>query len=76
MPSCRHCGSPAVARFKTPQGCVCFPEDREQDLCMQHIIKDGMLGEGVEVVADYTIDKDPLAWAKTTTVFVLEWPRI
>lgn len=53
MPNCRHCGSPAVARFKTPQGCVCFPDDREQDLCMQHIVKDGTIGDGVEMIEDY-----------------------
>lgn len=47
----------AVARFKTPQGCVCYPDDREQDLCMQHVIKDGMIGPGVEIITDYRIDQ-------------------
>lgn len=53
MPKCRHCDDHAVARYKTPQGCVCFPDDREQDLCMQHIIKDGMIGDDVEMIIDY-----------------------
>jgi hypothetical protein len=74
MPSCRHCDSPAVARFKTPNGCVCFPEDREQDLCMQHIIKDGMLGKGVEVIADYRVSGYQLTFDKNC--FVLGWPKI
>lgn len=43
---CRHGdGGPAVARYETPEGCACFPGDRVQDLCAQHIVKDGMIGE-------------------------------
>ena len=58
MPLCRfNDGMEAVARFKTPQGCVCYPDDREQDLCMQHVIKDGMIGPGVEIITDYRIDQ-------------------
>ena len=45
--------SPAVGRYKTPEGCVCYPDDREQDLCAQHIIKDGMIGERVELILVY-----------------------
>lgn len=26
----------AVARYAFDEGCVCFPKDREQDLCAQH----------------------------------------
>lgn len=37
--------SPAVGRYLTPQGCVCYPHDREQDLCAQHVLKDGMIGD-------------------------------
>lgn len=37
--------SPAVGRYETPEGCVCFPQDRVQDLCAQHVIKDGMIGD-------------------------------
>jgi hypothetical protein len=42
---CRFGCKDPIARFKTPNGCVCFPEDKEQDLCAQHIIKDGFIGE-------------------------------
>ncbi len=57
IPQCRFGDGPAAARFRTPQGCVCFPDDREQDLCMQHIIKDGTLGDKVEMIEDYTLGK-------------------
>ena len=56
MPDCRHGDGPAVARFRTPNGCVCFPDDREQDLCPQHIVKDGTIGPGVKMIADYRAD--------------------
>lgn len=45
-PLCRHGdGLLAVARFAMSEGCVCFPDDREQDLCAQHIVKWGIVGE-------------------------------
>jgi len=55
IPMCRFRDkSPAKARYKTPQGCVCFPEDREQDLCEQHIIKWGIIDcDGVELLKEY-----------------------
>lgn len=37
--TCRFCGEPAVAVFRLPGGCVCFPDDREQALCPQHILR-------------------------------------
>ena len=53
MPQCRfEDGSPAVARLSTPRGCVCFPEDREQDLCAQHIVKWGIFGDA-EIIKVY-----------------------
>ncbi len=45
--------SPAVGRYETPQGCVCFPNDRTQDLCAQHVIKDGLIGAGVRLILIY-----------------------
>lgn len=36
--TCRFCSHPAVAQFSLPGGCFCYPNDREQDLCPQHII--------------------------------------
>ena len=45
IPYCRHDHNVlAVARFSVDEGCVCFPEDREQDLCAQHIVKWGIIG--------------------------------
>ncbi|GEM_PF-1724105 len=32
------CGDIAVGHFSTPNGCVCFPDDVEQDLCVQHAL--------------------------------------
>ena len=34
---CRHCGTPAVAHVAVPEGCVVFPDDRDQWLCAQHL---------------------------------------
>lgn len=39
MVVCRFCKSPAAGRFKLDTGCFCYPDDREQDLCPQHIIR-------------------------------------
>ena len=52
-PPCRfNDGLPAVARFSTPTGCVCYPDDREQDLCGQHVIKGGM-GDDATIIKIY-----------------------
>lgn len=43
-PLCRfECGW-AIARYAMDAGCVCFPDDREQDLCAQHIVRSTPLG--------------------------------
>lgn len=44
--------SPAVARFAMDRGCVCYRDDREQDLCAQHIINAEPLGS-MEVIEVY-----------------------
>lgn len=46
--------SPAVARYALSHGCVCFPEDREQDLCLQHAHDCGFLGT-VEPIKIYSL---------------------
>jgi hypothetical protein len=33
-----------VAVFELSAGCVCYPVDREQALCMQHIVRATPLG--------------------------------
>lgn len=44
----------AVGHYITPNGCACFPEDKEQDLCGQHVIKGGM-NEGYDLTIVYDI---------------------
>lgn len=41
---CRFCGKPAIARFSMERGCMCYPEDREQALCPQHIVSAEPIG--------------------------------
>jgi len=53
---CRFCDDEAVAKYTFSNGCVCYPEDREQNLCLQHIVKSNPLGSMV-LIEDYTIDK-------------------
>lgn len=43
-------GAPALVAVYTPEGCVCFPEDRQQLLCPQHFVNFGMVGDDVEVL--------------------------
>lgn len=35
------CPSPSVAvgRYTMDAGCLCYPDDREQDLCAQHVLR-------------------------------------
>lgn len=42
--SCRFCATPAIAQFAMDRGCACYPNDRQQDLCVQHIISAEPLG--------------------------------
>ena len=48
---CEH----AVGKYKTPEGCFCFPNDREQNLCGQHVYKDGTIGDNVELILVYDV---------------------
>lgn len=45
---------PAVVRVRLTKGCVCFPDDKEQDLCEAHLIKleNGCL-EQYEIIKEY-----------------------
>lgn len=38
------CFDSAVGRYSAPHGCTCFPNDTEQDLCVQHAITAEPLG--------------------------------
>lgn len=42
---------PASYILDTPNGCVCYPDDRVQAICEQHYIKDGM-GDGWTVIKE------------------------
>ena len=50
--ACRFCAWVAVARFALPQGCACYPDDREQALCVQHVVNAEPIGamELIEVL--------------------------
>ena len=60
---CRfRCSSPAVARYYTPGGCVCFPGDKEQNLCAQHATNAEPL-EGmylIEIYQGWFFEKKPV----------------
>jgi hypothetical protein len=53
---CRFCSASAIAKYAMDRGCVCFPDDREQALCAQHIIRATPLGS-MELLEDYTLEK-------------------
>lgn len=54
MPRCRFDDDEAIARFHLDQGCVAYPEDREQDLCWHHARRATPLGS-FELIEDYTL---------------------
>lgn len=40
MPSCRFGDSyPAVLRIRLSAGCIGYPDDREQDVCLHHAMR-------------------------------------
>lgn len=51
-PQCRFGDGPAVARYHMERGCVCFPDDREQDLCAHHEYKSTPLGD-MDMIREY-----------------------
>ncbi len=60
VPFCRFCPDVlAVAEFSMDQGCFCFPEDRRQALCLQHIEKATPLGS---MVVSRVFDPDAWEW--------------
>jgi hypothetical protein len=36
MKRCRFCDQKAITKYELSDGCICFPEDKEQYLCLQH----------------------------------------
>jgi hypothetical protein len=60
---CRQCGDPAAAVFALPQGCVVYPDDREQALCVHHALRATPLGdEGMTLVRDLSLNGSFTAW--------------
>ena len=49
--TCSLCDDPAAGRFRLSRGCVAFPDDREQFLCLSHVCKSQPLGT-FELVED------------------------
>lgn len=41
---CRFCRSSAIAIYELSKGCFCYPEDKEQALCPQHIVSATPIG--------------------------------
>ena len=54
MASCRFGDGEAIGRFRLDQGCLVYPDDREQDLCWYHARESTPLGS-FEILADYTL---------------------
>lgn len=57
---CRFCSSEAVGLYALDRGCVCYPDDREQALCAQHVVRATPLG-GFDLVAGPGLE-DFLSW--------------
>ena len=52
---CRFNGhTDAVVRVSVPNGCRCYPDDREQDLCPRHLNR--LFGVEFEVMHTYLMD--------------------
>lgn len=48
----------AVARYALSEGCACFPDATELDLCPQHFVKSEPLGTGtMHAITIYDPDK-------------------
>jgi hypothetical protein len=48
---CRFCGTPSVGIYHLDEGCFCYPDDREQALCSQHVLRATPLGEMILIKA-------------------------
>lgn len=52
-PQCRFGDGEAIALFHMVDGCMCFPDEREQDLCLHHAYRATPLGRMV-MIRDYS----------------------
>lgn len=58
------CPEEAVARFRLDAGCVAQPGEREQDLCLHHVMRASPLGT-FELVEDYSEGEGFTRWWQT-----------
>lgn len=49
------CWDEAVARFHLSEGCVAQPGERDQDLCLHHVMRASPYGT-FELTEDFTVD--------------------
>jgi hypothetical protein len=55
------CDDEALAIFAVSEGCLCRPDDREQALCLHHIMKATPLGS-FELKEDFTLNNAFTKW--------------
>jgi hypothetical protein len=53
---CRFCNAPAIVVITLSKGCICYPDDREQALCAQHLVRATPLGDE-ELKEDLTAEQ-------------------
>lgn len=58
---CRFCDRPAVGVFFLSRGCVCYPRDRLQALCQQHVVRSNPTGSMV-LHQDLTVGPEFSRW--------------
>lgn len=63
---CRFCDDEALAIFHFSRGCVCYPDDRQQTLCWQHVVRATPLG-GMELIEDLTLGQNFTTWWRKWT---------
>lgn len=62
--TCRFCSDGAVAVFTLSDGCICYPDDREQALCWHHAMRATPLG-GMELRQDLTVGAEFTKWLES-----------
>jgi hypothetical protein len=48
---CRFCGDGAAALVTLELGCMCYPDDRAQYLCLQHVMRANPLGQWAVLIS-------------------------
>lgn len=59
LDACRFgCGDPVYGIFMMDRGCICYPNDRIQALCLQHAMKSEPIGEMEMIEIETTTTED------------------